>query len=346
MRRLINRSRLVILGAGALSVGTVAGLLSTNDTLLGPGPAPTPEAGTHLGGAPVYSGARVVSLPTARFAGAIDRTSRAAVAAAYKSRYASNISVPTTWSGSVATCNPGSAASGSHAATLESLNFVRSLAGLEPVTFGSTLNAQAQRAALIMSANQSLSHTPPTSWMCWSAAGASSAAKSNLALSLPNIASGQLIDLYMKDPGSNNIAVGHRRWLLNPFAATMGNGSTSTSNAIQVIGKFDYRNANPKYVPWPTPGWFPSPMEPDRRWSISAGDNRTDFSRARISITTTTGRRVGVTKYPIHNGYAQPTLVFSPSEARPGTSYRVVVRGIRKAGVLTKHAYTVRLFTP
>src|SRR3546814_12342301 len=71
--------------------------------------------------------------------------------------------------------------------------------GLAPVPLSSTLNAGAQRAALIMSANGALSHHPTTSWKCYSSSGAAAAGKSNLALSYPSIKSGQIIDLYMDD---------------------------------------------------------------------------------------------------------------------------------------------------
>ena len=67
--------------------------------------------------------------------------------------------------------------------------------------------------------------------------GAANAGRSNLALSLPVDhlgRRGRAVPAASRAP--SNRAVGHRRWLLNPFATTMGSGSTSTANAMTVIG--------------------------------------------------------------------------------------------------------------
>lgn len=286
---------------------------------------------------------------TARWAGAINTSSMAAVNAAYWSQYASKQSLSTGWSGgSLSSCAPGASSAASNAATLSSLNFVRSLAGLAPVRLSSTLNASAQRAALMMSANGALSHHPTSSWRCYTSAGAAAAAKSNLALSYPSIRSGQIVDLYMDDPGSSNTAVGHRRWVLNPFATVMGTGSTNTANALVVVGPSSYRRPNPKYVGWPTPGYFPNAIEPNGRWSLSAGNRKMRFGKAKVRVYRN-GVRIPVRKYAVRNGYAQPTVVWQmPSGFSKSSAYRVVVKNIRRKGTTKrfKYAYTVRLFTP
>ncbi len=347
MRRFLTRSRLVILGAGALSISTIAGLVGTGN-LLGPAPAPTelPDT-TNLGGAPVAGEARITTTTT-RYSGAIDRTSRRAVNRAYWARYADNYSVPTTWSGATAGCKAGTISDKSRAATKESINFVRAMAGLEPVGFKSTWSSSAQKAALLMAANKSLSHDPPSNWACWTKDGANAAGRSNLSLAYPNLTSGMIVDLYMDDDGDSNIYAGHRRWLLNPFTNAMGNGSTSNTNAVFVVGNYDYSNANPRWVSWPTPGFFPSKIEPNHRWSLSSGNTKTDFSAARITMRTASGRSIKVTKWPVGNGYAMPTLVFQVGEAKAGVRYRVTVRNIKRAGTTRtfSHSYRVRLFVP
>ena len=55
-----------------------------------------------------------------------------------------------------------------------------------------------------MQANNNLSHYPSKAWKCWTSAGAKTAGESNLALAYPNINAGQIIDLYMSDPGSTD----------------------------------------------------------------------------------------------------------------------------------------------
>jgi uncharacterized protein YkwD len=286
---------------------------------------------------------------TARWAGSIDTANQAAVNAAYWSQYAPKLWLPIGWlGGSVLGCLPGLSSLLSTDATRASLNYVRSLAGLAPVSFSPALNAAAQKAALMMEANNTLDHFPTTSWRCWSAAGAAAASRSNLALAYPSLGSGQVVALYMADNGSGNVAVGHRRWLLNPFSTVMGSGSTDRANALTVVGPSSANRPNPRYVSWPTPGWFPNPLEPHGRWSLSSGLNSVSFARAQIAVFDG-ARRIWVHKFAVENGYAQPTLVWQmPAGLSKTHWYRVVVTGIRQAGIATSlsHTYTVRLFTP
>jgi uncharacterized protein YkwD len=296
-------------------------------------------------GASQAAGARV----TARWSGAINAHNRAAVNQAYWSRYASKLSQPIDWrGGSISSCLPGHTSALSANATLSALNFVRSMAGLAPVRFSATLSARAQRAALMMDANDRLDHDPPSGWRCYTRTGADTASKSNLALAWPSLNAGQIVDLYMDDPGSDNAAVGHRRWVLNPFSTVMGSGSTTTANALVVIGPTRSSRPNPRYVPWPTAGYFPNAMEPNGRWSLSAGIRGTDFSRARLRVFQN-GVRIPAHKYRVHKGYAQPTLVWQMPQSISQTGvFKVVVRNIHRRGTSTRFhtRYTVRLFTP
>ncbi|MFL6059971.1 MAG: CAP domain-containing protein [Marmoricola sp.] len=289
------------------------------------------------------------SRTTARWADAIDTRSQSAVNAAYWAQYAPKQLLSIDWLlGSLLGCHAGITSGSTNAATLSSLNFVRSLAGLGPVSFSPALNSSAQQAALIMAANGSLSHYPSSSWRCWSSTGARAASRSNLALAYPSLRAGQIIDLYMDDPGSDNVAAGHRRWILNPFSTVMGSGSTATANALTVVGPTSAARPNPRWVGWPSAGYFPNAIEPRGRWSLSSGLSSVSFTRARIAVYRGTVR-IPVHKYPVHNGYAQPTMVWQmPPNLDENATYRVVVTGIRKAGLARalRMAYTVRLFTP
>jgi hypothetical protein len=199
-----------------------------------------------------------------------------------------------------------------------------------------------------MSANGALSHSPSSGWKCWSSAGAAAAGRSNLALAYPSLSAGQIIDLYMDEPGSGNIAVGHRRWLLNPFSTVVGIGSTNTANALTVIGPTSTSRPNPRWIGWPTSGYFPNAMEPNGRWSLSSGRRNISFAKARVRVYHN-GVRIPVHKYAVENGYAQPTIVWRmPSGFSRTAAYRVIVKNIRKkhSSKRLKYAYTVRLFTP
>ena len=287
---------------------------------------------------------------TARWSGAVNSDSKAAVNSAYWSKYAPKYNVLIDWlGGSLLGCLPGLTSSLTNGATLSALNYVRSLAGLAPVKFSSTLNASAQRAALMMAANNSLSHDPPSSWRCWTSSGASAAGRSNLALAYPSLRAGQIIDLYMDDGGGSNVAVGHRRWILNPFSTVMGTGTTSTANALTVVGPTSAYRPNPPYIGWPTRGYFPNALEPHGRWSLSAGSRLINFRYANVYAYNSQGTRFAVHKYAVHTGYAQPTLVWQmPSWISKTGTYKIKVTGIRKTGYSgsLSTSYTVRLFTP
>jgi uncharacterized protein YkwD len=332
---------------GALSVfGGSTAVTTSTGAAEGPTTAGTDAARWEV----LAPGARAVALapPTARYAGAINRFSRTAVDTAYRNKWVGTLNVPTGWTGSNSSCQAGTTSSSSRAATLRALNFVRAMNGLAPVTFGSTLNARAQRAALMMSANGALSHTPSTSWRCYTRVGAATAGKSDLALAYPKITSGRVVEMYMDDQGAENTAVGHRRWLLNPFATAMGNGSTDAANALTVIGPSSLRRPNPAWTSWPTSGYFPNTMEPARRWSLSSGSGAMQFGRATVHVYRG-GTLLRTHKLPVASGYGRPTIAWDmPATFSRTATYKVVVRGIHHSGSskVYSHAYYVRLFTP
>lgn len=285
---------------------------------------------------------------TARWSGSVDTLDKATVEAAYQRSFASGLSLPTGWTGNNAQCAAGSTTAASRAATLRALNFTRSLAGLAPVTFNSVLNLRSQRTALLMSANRALSHAPPRSWRCWTSAGAANAGRSNLLLAYPSLNSAGIVSQYLDDLGSTNRAAGHRRWLMNPFATQLGTGSTTTANAITVIGPTSSSRPNPTWVSWPTPGYFPNTLEPAGRWSLSAGSSAISFRYATVRVYRD-GTLLHTAKNAVVDGYAQPTLVWQvPTSVAKTGAFRVVVSGVRRAGTTKRYtrAFSVRMFTP
>jgi uncharacterized protein YkwD len=333
----------------ALTAALLCALGSSAVPTVGPGAADreAPEAGRSqvLGS----SLSRTTATPTTpKWSGSVNTNDRAAVNSAYLTGFASGMNVPTGWAGSDSRCVAGTQAPGSRTATLRAINFARSMGGLAPVTFSTTLNARSQQTALIMSANRALSHQPPSSWRCWTSTGAANAGRSNLALSYPSITSAGLVSQYLEDAGSSNQAAGHRRWLLNPFTTQMGSGSTNTANAVTVMGPTSTSRPNPALVGWPTAGWFPDALEPSGRWSLSLGDRALSFRWATVRVWRN-GTLLRVVKNPVVDGYAQPTVVWQmpTSLARSGT-FKVEVSAIRRSATSTRYtrSYYVRMFTP
>lgn len=296
--------------------------------------------------------------PPAAQASTIDTAAKQAVLDAYRNVWAPAHAVPITWTGSVDTCTPGSVSAAAHQATLDTVNFYRSMAGLNPVSFNPTLSARNQADALLIAANLALSHTPPTSSKCYTPDAALAASHSNIAGSPPGstIAAGaHAIDLYMIDP--TVVTVGHRRWLLYPPTRTMGSGSTDHSNSLYVSGDTAVAApgtfSNPAWVTWPTAGYFPRQMEPQGLWSITGNAARAwDFRDATVSVQGPSGA-VPVTKQVLAPGYGNDTLVWKLGSAVPAVSgsaelvYDVTVSGIRTgSGAVVNHSYRVIMFNP
>ena len=274
----------------------------------------------------------------------IDNFNRAQVAATYRSAIEANLALNPQWNGSVDACQAGSAASSFDAGTVEAINWFRRMAGLNNVVEDPGQSTDAQRAALMMQAENALSHSPARSWDCYSAAGAEAAGLSNLTLG----ASGTLGVLgQIEDPGSANVALGHRRWLLFPELETVGVGNTSRAGTVQVINDFGARNAESPWVAWPPAGFVPDEVVFDR-WSLSyAGSGSVDFSQARVSVTEN-GRSMQVRMLPVINGFGDPALGFEVPGANPeaagDTVYRVQVTNMIIGGRSVDRTYTVTAF--
>lgn len=279
----------------------------------------------------------------------IDNFSRASVRSAYLDTLLPALNVPIGWNGNTAGCVPGSPSAAAQDATLTAVNWFRSIAGLSPVTFDPALSSKAQATALMMEANNSLSHTPPLNWRCWTQAGSDGAGASNLALW---VSGANAIKGYMEDPGPGNTAVGHRRWILYPPRTVMGSGSTGIANALYVFGPTGARPAEPKLIPWPTAGYFPAPLEPSGRWSISFNSFDYEspiFSNATVRVTLD-GQEIPVTIQPQENGYGDPTLVWQLTapvvSGGPDKTLHVQISNLNAPGVPSTYEYDVTLFDP
>ena len=280
---------------------------------------------------------------------------RAQVVTLYKTVYVPGNSVALTWTGSVTNCDPGATNADHRQAVIARVSYFRALVDLPAVTlFGSTETTQSQAAALMMSANNALSHAPPASWLCYSATGATGAGNSNIALGVRGVAA---IDLFMDDPGAGNSATGHRRWILFPPRAAMTSGDVTggnmpprPANALFVFGPSTTRPATPGGIAWPPAGFVPYQNLPaqSNRWSFSFPG--ADFTTAGVAMVGPNGA-IPVTLEPLATGFGDNTLVFLPigfSYAKPAvdTTYTIVVSGMTGSGVPSSVQYAVIVIDP
>ena len=167
----------------------------------------------------------------------------------YQNTFAAPAAVAPQWNGNVATGEAGTLGAAYLAAIIARVNAYRWMAGLPGgVTLDPTESAEDQQAALMMAANDQLSHDPPSTWLDYTAAGADAAAHSDLDLGVSGVAA---IDLYMIDPGSSNTFVGHRRWILYPPTQVMGIGDIPADPTRSMSSK--PRSPLPRPSP-PSPG--------------------------------------------------------------------------------------------
>lgn len=190
---------------------------------------------------------------------------------------------------------------------LRLVNLYRYIAGLPPVTTDPTHNQQDQACALMMQANNQISHTPSSSWTCYSADGAKAASSSNVA----GTGAIAAVDGYMLDPG-NATTIGHRRWILSNSLGPIGIGSTGKYSCMWTLNGTG--KAGKQWMSWPSPGVFPLQAFTASRQSVDT----TGWSLQSDSINLA-GAQVAVT----FNGTAQPVTV---TQLEPNYGSRYALR--------------------
>ncbi len=335
----------------ALTIGLLAAIMTLPAT--GAGAQDLPPT-TRLAPAPVATADpttsdRVTSAVRAGD-GWIDTADRAAVIAAYDAEFGRD-EPATGFTGSTSSCQPGTTSAAYRASLLKRINWYRAMAGTgTAITENTTWTRSAQAAALIMAAENRISHTPTPDWACWTSSGADGAATSNLTLGAAGTTS---MDLYMEDPGSGNASIGHRSWLLHPGITQMGLGDVVTptrkANATKLFATGippsgdagAVRDAG-RYLSWPPPGYVPiETIHP--RWSLqrrSGVAGVTDFSTATVSV------RIGGSTAAVTPEYrSNDRIVFQPRlpAVVTDTAVTVTVSGILVAGTRVSRTWTTTI---
>jgi uncharacterized protein YkwD len=236
-----------------------------------------------------------------------------------------------TWSGNLAGCVAGDISADGRANALRLFNLQRWLADLPAVATDATRDAQAQACALMMDANNMLSHDPPSSWTCYTELGRMGASTSNIS-SGPGVGS---VNAYMIDTG-NETTFGHRRIILSNRLGPIGLGSTGPGGAscMQNIGGTS--NAGKMWVAWPPPGPFPM----QNYGGSTRGLSQTGWSVQTVRNVALTGATVAVTSAGASRAVTVSQLTGSYGESNAirivpmgwtpaaGQSYTVTVSGV------------------
>jgi uncharacterized protein YkwD len=229
------------------------------------------------------------------------------------------------WTEGTTECEPGSMSRQALDDTLRRITMFRALVGLPPVTDDPARNAVDQSCANLMYRNGSISHTPPSSWRCYSEAGAMGAASSNLAIGTRDAA--DAIDLFVGDAGVPSL--GHRRWVLNDPLGVVGIGFAGNATCL---GVFDGSGAGDRpWTSWPNAGV--APIE-----GLDGGFSRGvlwSFHSRSLAVQAATvtmqrlsdGAALAVEVSRPGRGYGPDTVAWAPTGWTPtaGERYRVTV---------------------
>lgn len=248
-----------------------------------------------------------------------------------------------TWSGTVMPCAAGALNDVGKNNALKLINLYRFIADLPAVTLDATKTQAAQECALMMDANNQLSHSPPASWSCYSMNGATAAGRSNIC----STRAVRCIDMYMSDYG-NATTIGHRRWFLSNQLGPIGIGGTTGGSCHHVIGGSG--TATKSFMAWPPPGPVPleaiaipgNPSVDSTGWTVQTYSAA--FSLVGASVTVTEGgvaKPVTVTQLGDNYG-SRYAIRFNPMgwTTQAGKTYQVTVTA---PGLATPISYAVEV---
>lgn len=318
----------------------------------------TPQIGDAPTGTPGSAPAGVRSWKTGI---AVDPTSRESSRVFFRALYQASEGTASGWNGDVQAGNAGQTQAPFRDATAMRVNWFRAMAGVpSDVTFKSEYSNKAQKTALMMAAAGYLSHYPDKSWKHYSEDGADGAKNSNLGLADNGP---DAITSYILDPGSNNAAVGHRRWIVYPHTRFMGTGDIdkreghTAANALWVLDS-TASSARPdtrdEYVAWPPRGYVPYHVV-FARWSF--GYPKADFTKANVVMTRDAAPITTKLEFNDNGGAGERTLVWVPQgfsadgwSAMPppkaDVRFDIVVSNVIVNGSPRTFKYTVSVFDP
>ena len=263
----------------------------------------------------------------------------------------------------VATCNEGTASTGHKLAALAELNYIRELSGLPPVPYDYDSDHQTQQSSLMTVANAELQHTPPETWACWSQDGYDGSSSSNLFIAYGYEATPEgVVDAFLIDTGVPSL--GHRRWLLDPFLASISYGSAVGvpavtdqwayvhGSSIKVINETsaDIAGLDLAFVAYPV-GDYPAELfEKDWYHSFSVladttsswGNGDVSYSQSDIRVTAPGDVELTVHSVAASNeGYGIPNHVqFIVDGMQDAVTYTVALTNVVVNGTPKSYEYT------
>ncbi|MBR3502965.1 MAG: hypothetical protein IKO07_01825 [Clostridia bacterium] len=180
-------------------------------------------------------------------------------------------------------------------AALSRMNFIRALAGLNPVEADGALCDIAQHGATLMAALETITHAPerPVDMdEAFFSKGALAAANCNLAFFnwlSPSLAAESVDEFIMDDTDGNLAFLGHRRWLLSPNMGKIGFGLAADGEGCCYAALYVTDTSAPAdydLICWPPEGAMPAElMRAETPWSVSPNTAKYDMNLSEPRVT-------------------------------------------------------------
>ena len=257
----------------------------------------------------------------------------------------------------VGSCTSGIPSDSEKKKVLDRINYIRSIHKLSPVVYDEKDDEIAAECALVITANEQLSHTPDSSWECWSQVAYDGCSSSNIHIEMASydisstnsadIVDGFMTEEYQAEPKN----LGHRRWLIDPWLTHIAFGRADyydgkyfvIGSAIKLINddddSGDISDTDVKFVAYPFEN-YPKELYNDNimmsftvikdkysKYSNGAGIN---FASATIAIIDPDNKTMKVKNIESDtDGYGVPNnLRWYVEGIKPNVKYNVTVSDI------------------
>ena len=265
-----------------------------------------------------------------------------------------------------ATCSAGVLKASVKADLLARINAIRALHRLPAVTYSNVEDAAQAESSLMMAVNRDLSHTPPTTWTCYTANGASAAGASNLiagwGTGLGYSTEEDYLADWLTEYGSSSI--GHRRWILDPFLGKVSYGrvsyqstdgrrwSAATLRVFSFSGGTTTPASVPAFVAYPYGEYPVKYFRAGDYLSFSVvangggrfgANSSVNFSGATIAVSGPSSTLSVTDISSDNNGYGVANSVqWRVTGLQTGVTYTVRISGVRGAPQ-SEYSYTFRM---
>lgn len=263
----------------------------------------------------------------------------------------------------VGKCEAGDPSSSEKKRVLDRLNYIRSLHGLPPVVYEDKDDTLTAECSLIIAANKKLSHTPDSSWKCYSQDAYTGCNKSNIFIQWGgnplSVASESVVDAFMTD--ENVESLGHRRWFIDPWLAHISFGRADDTvnkvlgSAIKVINATEQSiaSSNIQHVAYPYE-YYPKELYNDNvmmsftvisdranKWV----NNKVSFASSAIAIKDPQNKTMKITGMKFDNsGYGVPNNIRWFAEGiKAGVKYDVVITNVKIDTAFKNYSYWFEL---